>query len=271
MDIKFTLTVFITITLLANLVLATTIPGIPHAFYGAVTWNGNPAPDGTTVTAKIDGIEVSSTTTKDGKYGYDPVFYVDDPNNDRSGDEIRFFINGIDTGQTKYFCNGCSTKLNLAASGPSPPSPPSPPSTPSGPGPSPSPPPTEEPEEEPEEEGEEIIIEECEERWVCTDWSSCVNKIQTRECADENNCGTEENRPFESQPCGKEEEEEAVPTPLDQLTGMLATITERPEYLLILGLIIIAIILIIFRSRLKPLKKKGLAFLAKINFKSKKK
>jgi len=251
MSLKIThllLSTFLAVLVFGNIVLAQPIP--PHRFFGSVTWNGSPAPDGTTVVAKIDGLEVASTTTKDGKYGYNPVFYVDDD----PGEEITFFVNGVDTGQSRYLCNGCSTKLNLAASGPSPPAPPSPPSTPSGPGPSPSPP-TEEPEEE--EEGEEEIILPCEERWVCTDWSPCVDKIQTRECTDENNCGTEENRPFESQPCGiEEEEEEAVPSSLDQLTGMLAVLTENPAYLLILGLVVLTIVLLIFRTRLLKPKKK---------------
>ena len=101
--------------LLISLHSALAIPGVPHQFYGTVTLNGKSAPDGTMVIAKIDGVEVARTSTKNGRYGYDPIFYVDDPNNDRSGKEIRFFVNGIDTGQTKFFCNGCVTELNLTA------------------------------------------------------------------------------------------------------------------------------------------------------------
>jgi len=269
MNPKILIVVFSTFLLFANLVLAAiTPPGVPHQFYGTVTLNGSPPPDGTTVTAKIDGEPIASTTTKNGKYGYDPVFYVEDLENNFCiplCPEVNFFVNEIDTGQTKYFCNGCSTELDLTASAPSEPGQPSGPSGPSGPSPT------------PEEEEEEEIIIECQERWGCAEWSECIDNVQTRTCRDVNSCGTELDRPLESQPCVVEEEKEeeevptAPPTPSDQITGMLAALTENPGYLLILSLIVIAIILIIFRSRLKPVKKKGLAFLAKINFKSNKK
>ena len=94
------------------------IPGIPHQFYGDVMINGAPAPDGSTVTAKIDGVEVASTTTSEGRYGYEPIFYVEDPDgspaNTRAGKTINFFINGIDTGATAIFANGETTELDLS-------------------------------------------------------------------------------------------------------------------------------------------------------------
>ena len=60
----------------SNIALA--VPSPPHWFYGSVTINGSPAPDGTTVTARINGIDVASTTTVGGEYGYQPSFYVPD-------------------------------------------------------------------------------------------------------------------------------------------------------------------------------------------------
>jgi len=45
----------------------------------------------------------------------------------------------------------------------------------------------------------------CIESWSCTDWSECVNQIQTRTCTDSNECGTLVNRPSISQVCGEEE------------------------------------------------------------------
>lgn len=41
----------------------------------------------------------------------------------------------------------------------------------------------------------------CSSNWSCSDWSSCVNGIQTRSCTDTKNCGTTENRPALSQSC----------------------------------------------------------------------
>lgn len=43
---------------------------------------------------------------------------------------------------------------------------------------------------------------ECTESWSCTDWSTCSGATQTRTCTDNNNCGTENNKPSESQTCG---------------------------------------------------------------------
>jgi hypothetical protein len=41
----------------------------------------------------------------------------------------------------------------------------------------------------------------CEEYWICTDWSECIEGMQTRECADANNCGTEKYKPVEERSC----------------------------------------------------------------------
>ena len=41
----------------------------------------------------------------------------------------------------------------------------------------------------------------CTESWTCTDWSSCSGKIQTRTCTDNNNCGTDDDKPDESKSC----------------------------------------------------------------------
>jgi len=241
-------TILIGTLLFSNLALA--IPGVPNLFYGAVTWNGAPAPDGTTVVAKINGIEVASTTTKDGKYGYNPTFYVDDPNNDRSGEIINFFVNGVEvnTGPI-YFCNACigvgdsKEPLDLAASGGEQPSPP-----PSGPGGGPIGggiyiPPTE------GEEAEEEILE-CQERWVCSDWSECENGVQSRTCNDANNCGTRNNEPLLSQPCTTVEEE-GLPAPVG-ITGFFLGVPVTNWIVGVVGGVIVAVIIIfLFRRRKK--------------------
>ncbi len=196
------LTILTCFLIFSNIVLAIA-PGVPHAFYGSVTVNGNPAPDGTVITAKINGVEVARTVTSDGKYGY-PIgsFYVDDPNHDRSGEEIRFFVNGVDTGQTRYFCNGCVTKIDLAISQ-------SQGGGGGGGGFGGGVPTTKKTSQENQttqnQTAQKTETQFCEERWVCTDWSECKDGFQTRSCNDVNNCGTDLNKPLEIQPCSKEE------------------------------------------------------------------
>jgi uncharacterized repeat protein (TIGR01451 family) len=51
-------------------------------------------------------------------------------------------------------------------------------------------------------EGEEPPT--CTPNWQCTEWSECIDDVQTRTCTDLNNCGTEEGKPAESQACGEE-------------------------------------------------------------------
>ena len=46
-----------------------------------------------------------------------------------------------------------------------------------------------------------IPPESCVEDWSCTDWSACVNNSQTKTCTDANNCGTEVDKPAETQSC----------------------------------------------------------------------
>ncbi len=49
----------------------------------------------------------------------------------------------------------------------------------------------------------------CIPNWNCTDWSDCVNGTETRTCSDVNDCGTDENKPEESDACGTEAIKEA--------------------------------------------------------------
>jgi len=203
MNFKIILTTLIILMLSANIALA--IPGIPNTFYGTVTWNGQPAPDGTTVKAKINGVQVASTTTVGGKYGYPAgTFLVDDPNNDRVGKTISFFVNDVDTEQTVVFSGTQSNfVLNLVATG-------------STSNPSPSPSSGGSPGgsfvgtssgttnvSQNQTNGTQSQV--CHEKWICGDWGNCQNGIQTRTCKDESKCGTNNNEPFTSQPCSKEE------------------------------------------------------------------
>jgi hypothetical protein len=42
---------------------------------------------------------------------------------------------------------------------------------------------------------------ECIEEWVCGSWTFCKSSVKTRECLDENNCGTTNDRPKIEEPC----------------------------------------------------------------------
>jgi hypothetical protein len=57
----------------------------------------------------------------------------------------------------------------------------------------------EEKEETPESEGSAA----CESEWDCSEWSECLDGIQTRDCIDINECAAEKNRPIEVQECSE--------------------------------------------------------------------
>ena len=61
-------------------------PALPNQFYGTVTVNGVAAPDGTRVSAEVNGVEAKASSTREGKYGYDTgdLFRVDGA----AGDEV---------------------------------------------------------------------------------------------------------------------------------------------------------------------------------------
>jgi len=247
MSLKLLLTFFVGLLLFANLVLA--IPWLPNAFYGYVTVNGQPAQDGTTIVAKINDVTVASTTTSGGKYG-NPYFFIEDPNNDRTGKEIKFFINGIEviTSQPIYFCNGCigigdsREPFNITATitigGQQQPGGGGGGGIGGG---------------EPTGNATGTIPQQCQERWLCSEWGECVGGVQTRTCNDANNCGTRNNEPLTAQPCSAEEKEKPISQPT--ITGMLALLS-NPVYALVFALAIIAVVLIIFSIKFFKKKKK---------------
>jgi hypothetical protein len=104
--------------------IALAVPDIPHQFYGTVNFSNGPAPDGLIVEARTSiGTVVGVSTTKNGKYGYSPnLFFVTDDNDGTPkdmlpGQEIKFFVNGIDTGTTALFSNGGYSEKNLVIGG----------------------------------------------------------------------------------------------------------------------------------------------------------
>jgi len=95
-------------------------PSIPsyHVFHGEVKIDGNPAPDGTMVSAHIGSLSWS-TVTSDGAYGNRELFFVpsDDtavPGKDggANGDEIIFKVDGEEAA-TYTFQSTTATNLNL--------------------------------------------------------------------------------------------------------------------------------------------------------------
>ncbi len=106
------------ITALFLPLLAEAAPGIPHQFYGSVDFSNGPAPDNLVVEARIGGEVVASTSITDGKYGFTPnLFFVRDPESNRSGEEINFFVSGIDTEQSAVFVNGGYSNKDLTVDG----------------------------------------------------------------------------------------------------------------------------------------------------------
>jgi hypothetical protein len=60
----------------------------------------------------------------------------------------------------------------------------------------------------------------CEESWSCTEWSSCINNTQTRNCIDINNCNTTLNMPKTSRPCPSDSEPQEKPDLLQEFANL---------------------------------------------------
>ena len=97
--------------------VALAVPAMPHQFYGTVVFSNGSAPDGLLVEAKkVDGESIQSTVTKNGKYGYDPTFKVEDNNSVLAGKTIEFYVGGVKANtspETVVFANGNSSQVNL--------------------------------------------------------------------------------------------------------------------------------------------------------------
>jgi hypothetical protein len=98
-------------------------PTIPHAFYGTVEINGSPAPVGTEVEARGEGVTTGVAqnpieTTVVGEYGggddpLEPKLIVQ--GGIAEGATVTFYVNGFSTGQTAQWHSGEVTEIDLSA------------------------------------------------------------------------------------------------------------------------------------------------------------
>ena len=101
-----------TITADISVVLAQAPPPRPPVFGGTITVDGNPAGDGTTVTALIDGTRVASTTAEAGNY----ALYIPQPRGKRfRGKDITFMIGDSGAREIGSWEADGGEELNLTA------------------------------------------------------------------------------------------------------------------------------------------------------------
>jgi hypothetical protein len=97
--------------------IVSAFPVLPAEFYGAVTVDNASAPAGTTLTARINGVERGSfITTAEGSYGgpdtLAPRLAVSGLE-EEVGQPVLFFINGVKAQKIAVFSPGTSTLLDL--------------------------------------------------------------------------------------------------------------------------------------------------------------
>jgi len=102
-------------TLIFLLVVVTTVsamPLTPMSIDGSVIIDGNTAPEGTVVTAEIDGVQVDKYVVQsDGKY----MLTIEGESED-TGKTIELFVNGIDTDNIEKWESGSIVTTDLAIS-----------------------------------------------------------------------------------------------------------------------------------------------------------
>jgi len=111
------------LALAATPVYADIAPTLPHAFYGTVDINGSPAPVGTEVEVRGEGVQTGVgnnpiVTAVEGEYGggadpMAPKLVVQGSIGE--GTTVTFYVNGFATGQTAQWHSGEVTEIDLAA------------------------------------------------------------------------------------------------------------------------------------------------------------
>ena len=217
------------------------IPGIPYQLYGSVSINGAPAPDGTIVSAKIQG-DTYQVSSKGGKFGYSPgVLFVQDPDNDRSGKNIEIYVNNNKVSDVIFETNGyteltltsteatapANTGTNTGSSG----------GGGGGGGGS---------------SGGGSIVKKtsCVELWECTEWGECnILGKQTRTCTDKNACGTVTLKPEEIKDCVVDEFSSEQQTAAQRfISRILGAVVGPTGNIKISGVIILLVIILAIGS-----------------------
>lgn len=206
MNAKVTFTA-LTILLLAFMPLSFAanqpLPGVPHQFWGKAMINNAAAPDGTSVTATVNGAPMGSATTSGGQYN----LMVTDPSNVNTGKTIILYVSGVQAG-TSIFANGKSTQMDLAITVATPSASQTSSSSSGGGGGGSGG--SSESSAQPQttattvNSGTTTPSGPCQEKWTCDAWSTCASGLQKRNCNDANKCGTTYDLPLMSQPCGTE-------------------------------------------------------------------
>jgi len=104
----------------------------------------------------------------------------------------------------------------------------------------------------------------CTPEWECTEWSACIDGIQTRVCIDKNDCGTNTGKPVEEMTCkvqmaseGTEKNEtsevkaQAENAGTTGITGLVAGALKEPASILIILIILIVILYFVWKFLIK--------------------
>tara|TARA_Y100000310_G_scaffold155538_1_gene155017 strand:+ start:4978 stop:5871 length:894 start_codon:yes stop_codon:yes gene_type:complete len=91
-------------------------------------------------------------------------------------------------------------------------------------------------------------VDDCNESWICGDWGEC-DGVETRTCLDENNCGTEDDKPVLTNACeviklDSDEIKDDIETP--RTTSSFSPIKILKNYWIAIVIIILTIIIGIF-------------------------
>lgn len=111
------MSLIVTVSVIPTLAFAA--PGIPHQFYGNITYTNGTTISSGNVIVKIGTTQIATVQISSGKYGYNPnLLLVTDSDSNRTGSTLKFFIDNVDTGKTAIFTNGGYTELNLTTTVP---------------------------------------------------------------------------------------------------------------------------------------------------------
>ncbi|MCK5023640.1 MAG: hypothetical protein KAS04_05680, partial [Candidatus Aenigmarchaeota archaeon] len=98
--------------ILSATIVVADLSDVPHQFYGDVTINSVPAPDGVLVIAKFNDNDVESGLTQDGKYGYEYPAFIVSMHPQYVGQTVEFYVGNVKAGEA-VFSEGATTELHL--------------------------------------------------------------------------------------------------------------------------------------------------------------